>query len=235
MNNRLAVIAIFSLATCGCKVSVIVNTNEGRGPGFLAPAVMDDKTVVLFTGRDWSAWRDRNGKPSTWQVQNDGSVIAQDGDAITNHEFGDFQLHVEFLCPASEGKKGQARSNSGVYLHGRYEIQVLDSFGEPPANNLCGGIYQIAAPLVNASRPAGMWQSYDVVFRAPRLDGNNAVVEPPRVTVIQNGIVIHNNLALPRATPGGIDQSMPAKGPLLLQYHGDPVQYRNIWIRSLEM
>lgn len=222
-----------SLVFCGCKMTVTVNSNDDAGTCYFSPTVMDDQTIVLFSGHDWSAWRDREGKPSTWEVQGDGSAKARDSDAVTKQEFGDFQLHIEFLCPTTEGKQGQAKSNSGVYLHGRYEIQVLDSFGEAPANNLCGGIYQIATPLVNASRPAGMWQSYDVIFRVPRLDAQKTMTDPPRVTVIHNGVVIHNNLVLPHPTPGGLDQTMPTTGPLLLQFHGDPVRYRNIWIRKL--
>jgi hypothetical protein len=168
-------------------------------------------------------------------VQTDGSVLVTAGsDAITKREFGDFQLHLEFRCPPLPGKSGQAKGNSGVYLHGRYEVQVLDSFGEPPAGNGCGGIYSIAAPLVNASRPGGEWQTYDIFFLAPRFFDNGKVKTLPRVTVLHNGIVIHNNLELHGTTPGGIDDEMVPTGPLLLQDHGDPVRYRNIWMRALD-
>ncbi|MHC4448342.1 MAG: 3-keto-disaccharide hydrolase, partial [Planctomycetota bacterium] len=161
-------------------------------------------------------------------------VLVGGGDAITRREFLNFQLHLEFFCPEMPGQRGQARANSGVYLHGRYEVQVLESFGQPPAGNGCGAIYSIAAPLVNASRPAGSWQTYDIVFRAPRYDAVDALVELPRVTVLHNGVVIHNNVELPKPTPGGTDQTMRTMGPILLQDHGDPVRYRNIWVRSLD-
>ena len=197
------------------------------------PPMIDDKTIVLFDGTSWSGWTTREGQPSAWEVQGDGSVLVRGGDAMTAEHFGDCQIHLEFLCPPMEGAEGQAKSNSGVYLHGRYEVQVLDSFGAEPADNLCGGIYKLHTPLVNAARPAGLWQTYDIVFRSPRLDAAGAVVEKPRITVIHNGIVIHNNVELPSVTGGAIDQSMPATGPLLLQDHGDPVRYRNIWLRKL--
>ncbi len=201
---------------------------------FGAPPPDDGGTIVLFNGSSWDGWVQRDGSSSHWVVQADGSVQAGPGDAITEREFGDFQLHLEFFCPATEAKADQAKSNSGVYLHGRYEVQVLDSFGDAPAGNGCGGIYKVAAPLVNACRPAGEWQSYDILFRAPRFDGTGARTSAARVTVLQNGIAIHNNLELPAPTPGGIDDKVLARGPLLLQDHGDPVRYRNIWVRSLD-
>jgi hypothetical protein len=191
-------------------------------------------TVVLFDGTSFDGWTQRDGSPSGWVVQDDGSVLVRGGDAVTKQQFLDFQLHLEFLCPEMPEKAGQARSNSGVYLHGRYEVQVLDSYGQEPALNGCGAVYSIARPLVNASRPPGQWQTYDIVFRAPRYGPVDELLDHPRVTVIHNGIVIHNNLELPGTTPGGVDSGfMHTMGPILLQDHGDPVRYRNIWIRPL--
>jgi hypothetical protein len=199
------------------------------------PPALDDRTVVLFDGTSWDGWRQRDLAPSKWQVMNDGTVqVVPSSDALSKRELGDFQLHLEFRCPPMPGRTGQAKGNSGVYLHGRYEIQVLDSFGDPPAGNGCGGIYSIAAPLVNASRPGGEWQTYDIAFRAPRFDDNGQVTQLPRVTVLHNGIVIHDNLELHGTTPGGLDGDMVPSGPLLLQDHGDPVRYRNIWMRALD-
>ena len=198
------------------------------------PPTTDNKTAILFDGSSWSGWQRKDGPESQWIVQDDGSVQAAGGDAVTSSTFGDFQLHVEFFCPKMPDKQGQARSNSGVYLHGRYEVQILDTFGQPPAGNGCGALYSIAPPMVNASRPPGTWQTYDIVFRAPRFDDEGKVTELPRLTVLHNGIVIHNNLELPGTTPGGLDREMVDVGPLLLQFHGDPVQYRNIWLRTLD-
>ena len=133
-----------------------------------------------------------------------------------------------------ENTQGQARANSGVYLHGRYEVQVLDSYGQEPALNGCGAVYSIAKPSENASLPPGQWQTYDIVFRAPRYDQAGTVVELPRVTVDHNGILIHDDLELPETTAGGLDREMSGAGPILLQFHGDPVRYRNIRVRSLD-
>ena len=227
------VLALVAMCQSGC---VIVADNDGTSISMQTatsgPPVIDERTVVLFGGKSWENWRNPDGSQSLWEIQDDQSILVKGGNAVTVEEFGDFQLHIEFLCPPTN-KEGQSKSNSGVYLQGRYEIQVLDSYGAAPANNLCGGIYQIAAPLVNASKPAGVWQSYDVIFRAPRLDDAGKVTEQPRATVMHNGITIHNNLILPNTTPGGIDRNMVARGPILLQDHGDPVRYRNIWIRRL--
>ncbi len=200
--------------------------------GALSPSP-DDKTVVLFDGESWDGWVQRDRSPSQWIVQPDGSVLVNGGDAITVRDFLDHQLHVEFFLPVMEKKEGQARANSGVYVHGRYEVQVLDSYGQAPALNGCGAIYSIAKPLVNASRPPGEWQSYDIIFRAPRYGPVDELLAPARITVLHNGVCIHNNLDLPQGTPGGFERGFDTMGPLLLQDHGDPVRYRNIWVRPL--
>ena len=217
------------LAAAGCVVA-------GSGPTTRSgePPRIDDRTVVLFDGTSWDGWVQRDGSPSRWEVQADGSVLVKGGDAITRRQFHDFQLHVEFLCPVLEGERGQVRANSGVYLHGRYEVQVLDSYGQDPRINGCGALYSIAPPLVNASTPAGTWQTYDIVFRAPRYDEVDKLIDAACVTVLHNGVAIHNNVELPRATAGGLDEFMHTMGPILLQDHGDPVRYRNIWVRPLD-
>ncbi len=236
-----AALAVFSLGLSAKPQSGAEATTQsmagdpGPSPTLGAkPTQADDKTAILFDGSSWRGWQRKDGPESQWIVQDDGSVQASGADAVTDSTFGDFQLHVEFVCPKMPDKQGQARSNSGVYLHGRYEIQVLDSFGDPPTGNGCGALYSIAAPMVNASRPAGQWQTYDIIFRAPRLDDQDNITELPRVTVFHNGIVIHNNLELPSTTPGGLDRKMVDVGPILLQFHGDPVRYRNIWLRPLD-
>ena len=192
-----------------------------------------NSSVVLFDGDSWD-WTTRDGGTSAWIVHADGSIEASGADAVTRREFGDFQLHLEFLCPVMADTQGQARANSGVYLHGRYEVQVLDSWGQEPALNGCGAIYSIARPNENASLRPGRWQTYDIVFRAPRYGPTGAVVELPRVTVVHNGILIHDDLELLETTAGGLDREMRAAGPILLQFHGDPVRYRNIRVRSLD-
>lgn len=197
------------------------------------PQGFDGKAITLFDGSTWQQWTTRDGAPSGWIIQNDGTIEVKGGDAMTTRSFGDFQLHLEFRCPEMKQATGQARANSGVYLHGRYEIQILDSYGQAPSLNGCGALYMQAAPAVNAGVPADFWQSYDIVFRAPRFDEAGAVTERPRVTVLHNGVVIHNNIEITGPTGGAMGADMAASGPILLQDHGDPIRFRNIWIRPL--
>ena len=198
------------------------------------PPMIDDRTIVLYDGTSWKGWHDRHGEGSAWEVQDDGSVGVKGGDAITNLQFTDCQLHLEFLCPLMEGRTGQGRANSGVYLHGRYEVQVLDSFGDEPGIDRCGAIYSIAPPMVAVSRPPDAWQTYDIIFRAPRFDETGAMTAPAYMTVLHNGVVIHNHQEVPHATTAAMDSEMVPAGPLLLQDHGCPVRYRNIWLRKLD-
>ena len=191
--------------------------------------------VVLFNGKDVSNWHQRDGKPATWQVE-DGVMTVGKGDILSNETFTDAFVHVEFRLPDMPEAKGQAKGNSGVYVQGRYEIQVLDSYGiNIPGKGDCGAIYDQFAPLVNACKPALEWQSYDIIFRAPRANEAKEVTEPARITVLQNGQVIHNNVELPGPTGGAVDHNLGEPGPLLLQDHGDLVQYRNVWLVHLPL
>lgn len=146
----------------------------------------------------------------------------------SKQKFGDHKLHLEFRTPFKPHARGQARGNSGVYVQGRYEVQVLDSFGLEGRDNECGGIYSIAEPIVNMCFPPLTWQTYDIDFTAARYDGENKV-ENARVTIKHNGVTIHEDLELPHHTPGKIAEG-PGPGPLYLQGHGNPVVYRNIWV-----
>lgn len=174
--------------------------------------------IVLFDGSSASAFQR-------------GKIVMENllaADCETNQKFGDHQLHIEFRTPFRPAARGQERGNSGVYIQGRYECQVLDSFGLEGENNECGGIYSIAKPAVNACFPPLTWQTYDMDFRAARYkDGKK--VENARVTIRQNGILIHDDLELPHGTPG---KNPEADGPdvIYLQGHGNPVVYRNIWV-----
>ncbi len=192
--------------------------------------------VLLFNNLDTSNWTTRQGGAPGWKVE-DGvlHVVPGTGDIMTKQRFTDFFLHIEFRCPDMPEAAGQAKGNSGVFLQGRYEIQVLDSYGwEVPGKGDCGAVYDQFAPLVNACKPPMQWQSYDVFFRAPRCDGKE-VVEKTRLTVLQNGVVIHNNIELPGVTGAPIDTDVWEPGPLLLQDHGDLVSYRNIWLVELPL
>jgi hypothetical protein len=188
--------------------------------------------IVLFDGKSVDNWERRDGKEAPeWKVLEGGAMEAKGGDIITKQKFeGHFKLHVEFRVPYMPEAKGQGRGNSGVYVQGRYEVQVLDSYGLESKDNDCGAIYEVSAPLVNACKAPTVWQSYDIDFRAPKCsDGKK--VSPPRISVFQNGTKIQDDVQIPvdntRAGMGG-DPCTP--GPIMLQFHGNPVQFRNVWL-----
>lgn len=201
--------------------------------GAPAPA---DAVVLLGAGEDLSAWQMDDGKPATWSVA--GGVL-QSGKGLlrTRAEFADVQLHLEFATPAQVKGEGQGRGNSGVFLGGVFEIQVLDSFENPTyADGQAAALYGQHPPLVNASRPPGEWQSYDIVFTGPRFAADGTLSAPAVVTVFHNGVLVHH--ARPFWGPTAhkkIDPYVPstARGPLRLQDHGNPVRFRNIWLREL--
>lgn len=199
-----------------------------------APTPPPSGAIVLFDGKDFSKWVKKDGKSEVKWTLRDGGVmegVKGHGDILTRDKFdGKFKLHVEFRVPYEPAGKGQGRGNSGVYVQGRYEVQILDSYGLKSGNNDCGAIYEVAAPKVNACKAPTVWQSYDIEFTAPKFE-NGKKTEPARMTVTHNGTVIHENVPIPvdntRAGLGG-DPSTP--GPILLQDHGHPVQFRNVWL-----
>jgi len=190
--------------------------------------------ILLFSGQFLSEWLARDGHPAAWKLEGGFLEVAPGaGDILTRQAFQDFFLHLEFRCPEEIPEaRGQQRGNSGVFLQGRYEIQILDSWGvQNPGTKDCGAVYDQTAPLVNASKPATAWQKYEMVFRSAR-KREDGQIEPARVTVIHNGLVIHNNISI-RPTPGALDQEVLAAGPLMLQEHGSPVAFRRGWLVSL--
>ena len=196
---------------------------------------MNKEKVYLFDGTDLSGWKSRwSGNTPDWKVE-DGIATVGHEDIVSDYQFSDAHIHVEFRIPDMPDCTGQAKGNSGVYVHGCYEIQVLDSYGiENPHNDDCSGIYSIQAPLCNACLPAEEWQTYDIIFRAPRFNQYGEIAEDGRITLLQNGIVVHNNFILPSVTPGGITENRRiAKGPLMLQDHGNAVSCRNVWVMPL--
>jgi len=176
--------------------------------------------VVLFDGTTADQWE--GGKIVGDHQLNNGIV--------SKKKFKDFKLHVEFILPFMPKAREQGRANSGVYLQDRYEVQVLDSFGLKGEDNECGGIYKQAAPLVNMCYPPLQWQTYDVDFKAARFDKDGKKTEDAVVTIFHNGVKIHDNLKLKRATLGRNDKEDATPGPIHLQNHGDPVFFRNIWV-----
>jgi Domain of Unknown Function (DUF1080) len=202
-----------------------------------APGSPPSDAVVLFDGTSLAAWRTENGAPPKWKIQ-DGylEVVGGSGDIVTRQDFGDSQLHVEFRTPTPPQGNSQERGNSGVFLFGIYEVQVLDSFDNPTyADGQASAIYGQSPPLVNASRPPGEWQSYDIVYTGPRFkDGK--VATPGYVTVFHNGVITQNHTQILGATKHRVLPMLivhGAKGPIKLQDHGNPVRFRNIWIRPL--
>ena len=190
--------------------------------------------IVLFDGKDLSQWKSASGGEAKWKVENGILEVTSTGNILTKEEFGDVQVHVEWASPSEVKGEGQGRGNSGVYLQGRYEIQVLDSYqNKTYFDGQAAAVYKVAAPLVNACRKPGEWQSYDIIFRVPKqLAGGK--VGPGSVTVLHNGVLVQDHVAVGQeSTTAAMFQGVVAKGPLMLQDHGNPVRYRNIWIRRL--
>jgi hypothetical protein len=183
-------------------------------------AAPPEGAIVLFDGSDTEQWE--NGQLV------DGAYLAASSVA-TKRKLGDHKLHLEFRTPFMPTARGQARGNSGVYVQGRYEVQVLDSFGLEGADNECGGIYSIDRPQVNACFPPLSWQTYDMDFTAARYDDAGNKTQNGRITVRHNGIVIHDDIELEHDTPGRHGEG-PGPDALFLQNHGNPVVFRNIWI-----
>jgi len=179
------------------------------------------------------AWSDMKGGPALWIPQDDGSILVKGGNIKTKKDFTNVRLHVEFRCPYMPAGTGQGRGNSGVYLQSRYEVQVLDSFGLAPKDNECGGIYSVSSPKVIASFPPCVWQTYDITFRAPKV-ADGKIVEPAVATVVHNGVAIHENVKIDHVTTAGVSGPIVSPAPLMLQDHGNPVRYRNIWLEELK-
>jgi len=192
-----------------------------------------ENAIVLFDGKNLDQWQTRDGKPAGWKLLTNGVMEVKGGDVVSKEKFGDFQLHVEFCLPYMPRESGQGRANSGVYLQTRYETQVLDSYGLEGMDNECGGFYQICSPALNMCAPPLQWQSYDITFHQATLGADGKKTANARVTVIHNGVKIHDNFELPHVTPGGKNTKEGVPAGLLLQDHNNPVQYRNVWVKRL--
>ena len=211
-------------------------------PGDQATAAAPSDAIILFNGKDLSAWESaRDGSAAGWNVH-DGvmTVNKKAGDIRTKETFGSFQLHIEWCIPPMDDSfKSQSRGNSGVYLQGMYEIQVLDNYrNETYVNGQAGSIYKQTPPLVNAMRAPGEWNVYDIIYTAPVFKEDGTYLYRPRVTVIHNGVLVQNNTEILGTTEyiGFPKVNKHGDGPILLQSHGDPspaISFRNIWIRNL--
>ncbi|MDB6028208.1 MAG: hypothetical protein JWM68_4431 [Verrucomicrobiales bacterium] len=206
-------------------------------PTVINPGPPPSDAIVLFDGKDLSKWRIENGEPAKWKVEDGAMTVNGTGTIISREEFGDCQLHAEWATPSEVKGEGQGRGNSGIYFQGRYEVQVLDSYkNKTYFHGQAGSVYKQHAPLVNASRKPGEWQTYDIIFHAPRFAEDGKVTQTARVTVLHNGVLVQDNAEIYGETgPVGEPKynKHPLKQPLRLQDHGNPVRYRNIWIRPL--
>jgi len=194
--------------------------------------------IVLFDGTDLSAWSGRDGE-ATWTVAGGTMTVAPGtGDIRTKQGFGDVQLHIEWRSPTTITGEGQERGNSGVYLMGKYELQVLDSYeSRTYSNGQAGSIYKQFIPLVNATRAPGEWQTYDIMFMRPRFRNDGSVERPAMMTVLHNGVLIQNHVTLKGSSVYIGQPEYEHHGdrePLVLQDHSNLVSYRNIWIREIE-
>jgi hypothetical protein len=209
---------------------VTITSKDGQELGKLTKVHRESPTlgakqpagaVVLFDGKSADAF------PGS-KVTDDGLLMAG---CTSKQKFGSCKLHIEFRLPYQPEDRGQQRGNSGIYIGGRYECQMLDSFGLKGENNECGGLYEVKAPDVNMCLPPLAWQTYDIEYTAPKYDGEKLAANP-RVTVRHNGVVVHNDVELPgdRSTRAAPNKPGPEPGPVYLQDHGNPVRYRNIWL-----
>ncbi len=211
------------------KPPVIEGSKKMRAPS--------DAIVLFKKGKDITNWVDRKGEPAGWKTSCRKMTTNQTGGVFTKQEFGDCQLHVEWKTPRKVVGDGQGRGNSGIYIQTLYEVQILDSYeNETYYNGQAGSIYKQSSPLVNACRKPGKWQVYDIVFHAPRFNDDGSLESPVTMTVFHNGVLIQDHFELKGPSVyGGYPKYTPhaEKKPIMLQDHGNPVSYRNIWIREL--
>ena len=210
-------------------------------PKLVTPGKQDNQppsdAIILFNGKDLNEWSTMKGEAAKWKV-NDNSMIVVKGTGTirTKKTFGDCQLHIEWKTPTTIEGEGQGRGNSGIFLMGQYEVQVLDSYNNRTySNGQAGSIYKQHMPLVNASRPPGEWQTYDIIFKAPRFNEDGSVASPAYFTVLHNGVLVQNNVEVKGITvhSGKPYYKKHDKEPITLQDHGNPIEFRNIWVREL--
>lgn len=241
-NSKIAiavavVCAVIPLYRAMSQIKAPVDEPKVVSSGSAASAPAD--AIVLFDGRDLSQWSTVSGGEAKWMVK-DGfmQVVGRTGDIVSKPQFGDMQLHIEWATPTEVQGAGQGRGNSGVFLQGRYEVQVLDSFENTTYfHGQAAAVYKQYAPLVNVSRRPGEWQTYDIVYHAPSFDEAGKVTKKATVTVLHNGVLVQDNVEIMGTTTNEEVQPTytrhPAKQPIRLQDHGNPVRFRNIWVRPL--
>ena len=254
---RISLLAVFCLMGMGVIAQKTYPEPEQMRPGMSEfwlpqPAVVTpgdiltnsapSDAIVLFDGKDLSAWENARTKgPAEWTVNSDGTftVDKPKGDIQTKQSFENYQLHIEWCVPVNITGESQARGNSGIFMQGKYEIQVMDSYqNDTYSNGQAASIYKQSRPLVNAMRKPGEWNVFDIIYQAPVFKEDGTYRIPPTVTVIHNGIVVQNNTTILGTTEyiGFPKVTKHGAGPIVLQSHGDksePISFRNIWIREL--
>lgn len=215
----------------------VVTPGEANSNAILSPP---SDAIVLFDGKNLSQWQKPNGEAAGWKVH-DGimTVDKSTGDIQTKADFGDFQLHLEWRIPKVISGESQSRGNSGVFMQGRYEVQILDNYNnETYVNGQAGSIYKQSPPLVNPMRKPGEWNTYDIIYTAPTFTKDGKYRTPPVITVLFNGVVVQDQTIIKGTTEyiGFPKVEKHGRGPIVLQSHGDPsepISFRNIWIREL--
>ncbi|MCF7668642.1 MAG: DUF1080 domain-containing protein [Verrucomicrobia bacterium] len=227
-----------SIPTVALCALLTLNISAAEEPVKVTPGAdgaPPSDAIVLFDGSDTSKWKGDGGGAVKWKVENGYMQVNGTGNILTKDEFGDCQLHVEWSVPKDITGDDQGRGNSGVYLQGRYEIQVLDSYNNKTYfDGQAGAFYGNSAPLVNPCRKPGEWQTYDIIFHAPTPDPEGDGIIPGSFTVLFNGVLVQDHVPVKGSTTASMFTGATAKGPLTLQDHGSPVRYRNIWLRPLK-
>jgi len=241
-GGRIALAAVVTVIAGSIAVRMQATPHHARQAAetvpiaFSLPAQPPKGALLLFTGKaDQFAnnWYQRYSmKPAVWTVDAKGIASPKDGDITSKQEFGDCFVHAEFRTPVGADGKKAGEGNSGVGLQGRYEVQIYDSYGDKPEEHGCGALYSQKPPIVNASKKPGEWQTYDIIFRAPRFGADNKLTENARATVFQNGVIVQNNEEFTGMTgiQYGEYKEMTKTGPIVLQGDHDPVQFRNVWV-----
>ena len=246
------ILALMSMSGCSRQASPgvvqqwVQHNRNAPQPPVITPGVESTQeqpgkppsdAVILFNGKDLAGWESVKGGPALWKVEKGYFEVApHTGDIKTKQVFGDCQLHVEWAAPNPPHGQDQDRGNSGVYLMSLYEVQVLDSYeSKTYPDGQAAAIYGQYAPLVNACRPPGQWQSYDIIFHGPRFDTAGKIVRPATFTVLHNGVLVQDHVTVLGLTDGEHEpyRQTPTKLPVKLQDHNHPVRFRNIWIREL--
>ena len=248
--NRFSIVLLFGTVTVIAPSVCIAQGNQADPkltevwepvPRIVTPgrgAAPPSDAIVLFSGGDLSQWEQTDGTPAKWKVEGGAfTVVKGTGNLRTRRAFGDCQLHIEWRAPKKVEGEGQERGNSGVFLQGRYEVQVLDSYDNRTfSNGQAASIYKQYIPLVNASRKPGEWQTYDIFYRAPRFAVDGTVKMPGYMTVVHNGVLVQDHVEIKGTTVNSGPQSYSRHNPtepLVLQDHSFPVSFRNVWIREL--